>query len=269
MRALAIVCILLLAGCLGGADTNPKNDPRPEPEAPTDTPASEPDVDTPASRVAMLLDFTYHDCDGQRMRLPADLDEAQARLPAGYIVAGDDAASLEYLWMACASMTTTNAVINDTVYGHVAVQIAPPGNATGASEHWYLLRMLTEEGTLQEIWEIAGYEVYTGTYNDAPVAPTSLPLPEPRTISLGDYSVEARPLSGNGAPVEERTFYTEVPGGRLEWTGTLSVEELRGFGTLDVPSDDPFPDVGGSPTGDQRLFVGALEGNDLWLARAL
>ncbi len=284
--AVALLLAVVLAGCSGppgfesdkpssgggvgtGGGTGTGGDPDDEPGAPV--------VPRPA-RVAMLLGFDLVDCSGVENLGILDAEVVQAALPSGYeVLPADDLdglpkAVVQYVWASCGALRTPSATVNDTVFGFVSVAIEPPADALAADEHWYRLRMLTQDDVLATLWTAAGYDVATSTYADtsviagSPIGGNGL---EDRDVSLGGYRV--RGALTIGAPDEpvRAAHYTEVASGRLEWSGSFHIDAFRPLlGTLEVAADDPFSDAWASSLdrANQRyLDDAAWTSNNLWL----
>ncbi len=163
--AILLALMILTAGCLGGADTNPKNDPRPEPTddpEPVDPPPG-PNPGIPG-RVALLLDFQYTQCSGIEAQFNIAPATAQALLPANFTARDDlgrtsDQALVRFRILACDQFSSANVAINDTVYGDVAILIDDPGIEASGDLTWYRLRIFAADDNLALAWQIAGYDV--------------------------------------------------------------------------------------------------------------
>jgi hypothetical protein len=274
MRAVALVLIAaLLAGCLGGSiDDKPPGGPTATPP----DPAPSPQVPVAASDVAMLLNFSFSGCSGYEGLWPVPLAAAQTAVPADYspvMTNGPlgDTATVRYLWSSCEKLTTPSALMNGTVYGHVAVQISAP-ESSSADENWYVLRMLSQEDIMRTLWATAGYDVAAGAYRQEVIGvPITGPVgPAAWITELGEYSSEVYTTLTLDDGAQTQAYYFETAEGTLVWAGSYTPGAfIAATGTITVSSKDPFwgvdfdQQVAGA---SQRILLAAdFSDNDLWL----
>lgn len=240
MRAALLLAILVIsAGCLGGADTNPKNDPRPTPDPdPVPSPVTPPAPTTP--RVILLSDFSFTGCSGIEAQFMVSPSSAQALLPANFTIRSDqgpaaDQAMARYRILSCPAFSATNSAINETVYGDVALFIDDPNIEESGEGNWYRLRIFATDDVLSLAWQIAGYDVLTG---DISLATT--PLTQ-RTLSFEGYEAEWLDTLDDGV-LEEEVSFTATDAGVVVWGEVVDeVTPVKlGIGSFSVPSSDPL-----------------------------
>ncbi len=255
MRVLAVAAIIILSGCLGGADTNPKNDPdRPDRTPPP--PPSTPTPPAPSPDLAMLLDFGWTDCDGFLVEHYPPLAEADAVLP-GNRSAGTsdrptgDTGHVRYVIAACDLFTASGSDLEAVVYGYTAV-LLDDGS-------WYRLQMFASKGIMKELWTAAGYEVYADEYeSDGPLVDEQ----------FGSYDITGVAASGPG-PAGITESWTDLDGRSLHWTGTETFTATPVVGRFTTDGGDPFDDtVDSSPDNEIYLISGSFTENELWLIKA-
>ncbi len=249
MRAAVLLALMIIAsGCLGGADTNPKNDPRPEP---TSTPTTSPPPPPPASpRVVLLSLFQFTGCSGVEAHYAVAPAAARALVPEGFTLRSDqgttgDQALARYRIFSCPQFSSSNILVNETVYGDVALLIEDPAIEETGERDWYRLRIFSADDVLAKAWVVSGYDVATGE-----VVATRNPLNQ-QTLAFAGY--QAQWLSSVNEPVAaEEVSFTNTTAGVVVWgevVAAISPTQL-GIGTFSIPSDDPLSGiVGGDPSG--------------------
>ncbi|MGB1586567.1 MAG: hypothetical protein ACPHID_05945 [Thermoplasmatota archaeon] len=235
MRVLAVLCLLLLTGCLG-LDPGRQDPPGQQTTSTTSTttaPAPTPGV-PPAGPIALLLDFEYTGCEGFEANVLVPTADAQTLLPEGYTadeLPGVDSTPVQYRFVQCDFRTPT-AQVNQTIFGSVAIGLA----SSPVEGDAYLLQMLTQEDVMAQLWTAAGYALHTGVWSrtvtgDAMGGPLGL-----HDVSLGDYQAQVVASTTGSASSGFETYLTETEQGRLVWTMTETVEaEAVATGSFTAP----------------------------------
>lgn len=263
VKVLVVLLAFALPGCLGGGPSEGDGTTTPTPTTgPTSTPS-------PPTRVPLLLDFAFEDCEAVHVVERPDLAAVQALLPEGFTAREDaDLAGRGVLatsFHACARYTSATTTINDTFLGRVAIDVEPPDGfaEVTADRHAYVLRMLSQEDVFAAVWEQAGYPVFFAPAN---VSLTGDPLPLRRVeASVGPYAVQgaaAATATGGGT----HAFYHRVDGGHIVWTGLLAASfSHAGTGSIAVPDDDPATAARGGPATVLAAVGQAHADEELWL----
>ncbi len=264
--AVLLALLVLTSGCLGGADTNPKNDPRPDP-TPSPTPDPGPAPTPPARAVVLLSGFAFTDCSGVEAHFAVAADQAQALLPENFTVRDDQGSGSEalarYRIFSCPTFTATTSTLNDTVYGDVSLLIEDPGMEQSGDAAWYRFRIFSADDILATAWDISGYDVVTGA-----VTMGTTPLTQ-KTISFEGYQAQWLETV-DGMVVADEVSYTSTPAGTLVWgeSVTPAAAVKIGLGTFDVPSDDPLAGLlSGDPTKVQLFVHGDTDISEAQLVR--
>lgn len=227
-----VLLILLASGCLGGADTNPKNDPPATPSPPLPTPENPGPAPAQSGRVLLLSNFRFNACAGVEVAVLVDADAAQGLLPGNYTAKVGDTgeALIRYRIFSCAGYSINGQDSNDTVYGDASMWIEDPLLEDSADRAWYRFTIFSPEDLLGNAWQQAGYEVTTG----AIVLDASTPL---ETLTFAGY--EARYAAAGPAPTDATGLaYTDTALGTIVWRDavTTAAPSERGIGTVSVPA---------------------------------
>lgn len=267
--ALALVAALLLAGCLG-LDPGRKDPPGQDPQATTTSTTTaarspgDPTPPAPTGDIAMLLDFGYTGCAGFEANVFVPYADAQALLPSGYTAAmleGFDSAPVQYLMLEC-DFYTPSATVNETVFGLVAVGLesAPvDGDA-------YLVQMLTQSDIMVQLWDAAGYGLYTDSWSrtvtgGVAAGPLALGLHD---VALGDYQAQVVASTADADAPTTVTYLTETDAGRLVWTMNQEVAaHAVATGTFVAPA--PLAQDGDIQSGLRVVLDANYAPIDLWL----
>lgn len=283
--AVALLTLLLAAGCLGGGDGG---DPRPSP-SPTSSASGGPTSSSttssapppgPVQTLDLLLSFAFVGCEGLAVQVNRPLGDVQALLPDGFAAApapdapsGAPFGALVVELLRCGSLSTPTASVPDTYIGLEWAYIQRPADrvpqAPDAPVQQYLFRMLAGEDVLAQLWPAAGYDTHAGAANYTVLVED----PPQSRVSFGsvgaDYLVTA---SGGqldaaaGSRTQAFARYTVLGDGSiLLWTGTDALPVVAaGPGSAEVADDDPFvryatpvtPGIPGTPVQSRPTLTG-------------